>query len=185
MLITSNASTNFFIYCFVNNAFREELSRYWKTLIRRLGLDKAYNVAFSWHKSKPEVVVLEGDNISSIARIEMNNKEATLATNIQASSVECVEPLLEASYSANNIEPTKELECNEMCVLGEITNGKYKIRADCKNEEAIQTEESQSVKVATISVNDDSHKITKHPQNSEISPETVVKIYCDYDAVRL
>ena len=62
-------------------------------MIRRLGLDKAYNVAFSWHKSKPEVMVLEGDNISSIARIEMNNKEATLATNIQASSVECVEPL--------------------------------------------------------------------------------------------
>ena len=28
VLITSNASTNFFIYCFVNTAFREELHRY-------------------------------------------------------------------------------------------------------------------------------------------------------------
>ena len=64
VLITSNASTNFFIYCFVNNAFREELSRHWKVLTRRSGIDRAYNFALSWRKRKPEVVVLDGDNVA-------------------------------------------------------------------------------------------------------------------------
>ena len=62
VLITSNASTNFFIYCFVNTAFREELTRHGKVLIRRLRIDKICNLASSCRKNKPEVIVLTTAN---------------------------------------------------------------------------------------------------------------------------
>lgn len=205
VLITSNASANFFIYSFVNTAFREELSRYWKTFIRRLGLDKAYNMAFSWHKNKPEVVVLEGDNISSIGHIQMTNREITIGTDIRNSSIDYLDTVKETShrhstlfenaqlFEENNIEPVIELEYKgPLYDSEEIKNGTGKIYTNGTNDEAIDAEELQPLTVATISVNGDtdrvieSKKITKTQKTqTQKSPETVVKIYCDYEAVRV
>ena len=186
VLITSNASTNFFIYCFVNNAFREELSRHWKVLTRRLGIDKAYNFAQSWHKSKPEVVVLETDNIANSQNIEMDDRSRTIATDIlnrSKTSDNCLETIVEASNTTDNART--EIEIEEHKASEEINGHKNKHTQIGNNAEAIQVDERQPLNVTAIHFNRHSDRLASSKKSLTIQPETVVKIYCDYDAVRV
>jgi len=187
VLITSNASTNFFIYCFVNNAFREELSRHWKVLTRRLGIDKAYNFALGWRKSKPEVVVLEADNIANSGNIEMSDRSRTVATDLpKGSKTDCLETIMEASNPTDNASPTIEFkEHNESCIEEEINGHNNKHKQIGNNTEAIQVDEMQPLNVTTIHLNRHSDRLASSKKSLTIQPETVVKIYCDYDAVRV
>ena len=179
VLITSNASTNFFIYCFVNTAFREEFQRYGKVWIARLRLDKAYHYAMRMRRRKPEVVVIETENTSNGNRIEMNCKDDnTVATEI---CVERNEKPIRGQTHNENVIPGKALD-------PEVSNNGNVSKTDHETSHgAIHIEETHPLNVAVICVNGEPDESSKENKSSllTIQPETVVKIYCDYDAVRV
>ena len=189
VLITSNASTNFFIYCFVNTAFREELTRHGKVLIRRLRIDKVCNLASSCTKNNPEVILLTSTNdVRNKTRKMDGIADMTLATDISKANTkkDGPEAIKEASNPTDISMLSDAVEHKSSCGFVNSNNGHNKPQIENGNDEAIHVDKVQPLKVSTISLHNGSDGLVETEKLLQPSqPETVVKIYCDYDAVRV
>ena len=188
VLITSNASTNFFIYCFVNTAFREELTRHGKVLIRRLRIDKVCNLASSCRKNKPEVIVLTTTNDVGNGSREMDAlADVTMATDITkaGSKKDGLETTIEASDPTEKLMPTSAVEHKSSCGPEDRNNVPNNRHIENGNDEAIHVDKVQPLRVSNLTLNNGSDGFVSEKLHPLTQPETVVKIYCDYDAVRV
>ena len=189
VLITSNASTNFFIYCFVNTAFREELTRHGKVLLRRLGIDKVCNLASSCTKNNPEVIVLTTTNDVGNKSKEMDGmNDVTLATDLSKanSKKDGLATIIESSNPTDTSMLTAAVKHKSSCGSQDTMNGHNHSKIENGNDEAIHVDKVQPLKVSTISLHNGSDVLVETEKLLQPSqPETVVKIYCDYDAVRV
>ena len=182
VLITSNASTNFFIYCFVNTTFRGELSQYWKKFLKRTGLEKVCDTsAILWNKT--EIVIVDDNNgdEQSILQDKKIGKDITVistladshATNCTRQSLEKIEMSNFASESARQIA-SKEQE----------------IDAGCKNPRKGKIDESELENTplcgkADNACGNDKEVHPKDQSGNTTQPSTSVTIYCNYEAVHL
>ena len=76
-------------------------------------------------------------------------------------------------------------EHEKPCEKEEINGRNHKHTQIGNNIEAIQVDEMQPLNAASIQFNRHSDRLASSTKSLTIQPETVVKIYCDYDAVRV
>ena len=173
----------------MNTAFREELTRHGKVLIRRLRIDKVCNLASCCTKNNPEVIILTTTNdVGNKTRKMDGIADVTLATDISKAETkkDGLEAIKEASNPSDTSMLTDALEHKSSYGLVDAKNGHTNPHIENGNDEAIHVDKVQPLKVSTISSHNGSDGFVETEKLLRPSqPETVVKIYCDYDAVRV